>query len=225
MLIDKTTENYLLGKELSNGAFFNVPSDYVYERNQLLANLVKNKKVLHLGCADHVSLIAQKRKHGRYLHDLLVGSGSKVIGADVNLDALREMTALGIQDLYHIDEIPFDIDFDIVLVPDVIEHVGDVQNFLSDLQRFKCPVVVTTPNAFRIANRLQFRSELVNTDHKYWFSPYTLAKTVVDAGYEIEKFYYTDALPLRQPFRSLIKRLYPLTRDGLLVIMKSCQPI
>lgn len=219
MLINEQTKKYLLGNELSNGHYFEVYKNELHERNNLLVKLVSRKKILHLGCADHISLIAEKRKTGRYLHDLLVKSASLVVGADINQSALDEMRKFGIENLYHVNDIPEDIKFDLILVPDVIEHLGNVNEFLAGLEKYKSPIVITTPNAYRLANRFQLRAELVNTDHKYWFSPYTLAKSIYDAGYEVEKFYYTDALSLRSPIKSLLNLIYPLTRDGLVVVI------
>lgn len=223
MLIDNTAKDYLLGSKLSNGHKFPVLKSELYERNELLVKLVAQKKILHLGCADHIELIAKKRESGRYLHDLLVKSASLVIGADVNQPALDEMRKFGIENLYHVDAIPENVKFDLILVPDVIEHIGDVRQFLASLGKYKCPIIITTPNAYRLANRFKFKGELVNTDHKYWFSPYTLAKSIYDAGYQIDDYYYTDTLSLRSPIKSILKFIYPLVRDGLVVVFNKRQ--
>lgn len=220
MIIDNIVNSYLSGQILSSAHKFNVPKSELHERNTLLTKLAAAKNVLHLGCADHIELINKKREQGSYLHDLLVKSARFVVGADVNKPALAQMRKLGIENLYQVDDVPKELHFDLVLVPDVIEHIGNVNQFLIGLKKYDCSIVITTPNAYRLANRMQFKGELVNTDHKYWFSPYTLSKSIYDAGFEIQGFYYTDSLSLRQPIRSMLKMIYPITRDGLCVIIK-----
>ena len=221
MRVDAGTKKFLSGESLSNGAFFPVDRSPLIGRNQLLVDLVRNKSVLHLGCADHTSLIRKKREQGNYLHDLLGESASSLIGADINGEALSEMRALGIDHLYQVDDLPENAHYDLLVIPDVIEHVGDVSEFLTAIKRYSFDaVVITTPNAFRLRNRMLLSSELVNTDHRYWFSPYTLAKTVYESGFEISEFYYTDTpVTWKAPLSSLLKYWFPLCRDGLAVVM------
>lgn len=91
------------------------------------------------------------------------------------------MQSIGIQDLFTPANLPVGAQFDLVLVPDVVEHISNVRVFLEELRRFSAPIVLTTPNAFRYSNRLAFRTELINSDHKCWFSPYTLMRTLIQA--------------------------------------------
>lgn len=220
MKLDSKTIQYLNGSLLSNGEKFNFDNNKIIGRNALLAELVKGKNVLHLGCADHIDLIEQKRKLGIYLHDILEKNAKKIIGADVNKQAIDEMTKFGITNLCMADEIPVNEEFDIVLVPDVIEHVGNVESFLKSLEKYNCPIVITTPNAYCLANRFLFKYELINTDHRYYFSPYTLSKTVYSAGFIIKEFYYTDRLSIFSPIKSIFKIMFPLVRDGIAIIIE-----
>lgn len=221
MEIDDDTEDYLLGSELSNGRKFPVKWKPCIQRNRLLSALVKNKRVLHIGCADHVSLIHKKRSKGLYLHSILLESAGLLVGADINIEAIEEMRDYGFSNLYSIDEIPGHLEFDYALVPDVIEHVGNVEEFLKDLKKYRAKrFVLTTPNAYRLANRLLFRNELINTDHRCWFSPYTLAKAVRNAGFVIDEFHYTDRLAFSRPIGNIFRLLFPLCRDGLAVVLR-----
>ena len=217
MQINNDTEEFLRGKRISNGHFFFVPKSEVISRDALLLKLVYEKNALHLGCADHPDLIDSKRLSGRYLHENLKKYASKLVGVDINQDALKKMAKIGINDLYTPDFIP-DLNFDMVLAPDVIEHVPNVYEFLVGLRRYNAPeIVITTPNALRLRNRSLFRGELINTDHRYWFTPYTLAKVCVEAGYEINAMWYTDKLRLLQPIKSASKLQFPVCRDGLAI--------
>lgn len=221
MRLDAETKKFLLGESLSNGAYFPVGRSPLIGRNQLLVELVRDKSVLHLGCADHTSLIRKKREQGNYLHDLLGTSASSLVGADINGEALSEMRTLGIENLYQVDDLPADRHYDLVVVPDVIEHVGNVADFLIGLKQFSFDaIVITTPNALRLRNRTLFSAELVNTDHRYWFSPYTLSKTIYESGFQIQAFHYTDTpISWKSPLKGLLKYLFPLCRDGLAVVI------
>jgi 2-polyprenyl-3-methyl-5-hydroxy-6-metoxy-1,4-benzoquinol methylase len=220
MIINENKIKYLNGDLISNGEKFYFKNEKVRGRNELLSEIVRGKKILHLGCADHIELIEKKRKMGIYLHDILEKSANTIIGADVNKKAIEEMTKHGIKNLYMADQIPKDEVFDLVLVPDVIEHVGNVEDFLKSLEKYNCPIVITTPNAFSISNRLQFNYEFTNTDHRYNFTPYTLSKTVYSAGFNVVKYYYTDGLSIYSPIKSVLKIVYPLLRDGLLIVIE-----
>lgn len=222
MQINPTTIGYLTGRALSNGAHFPVNRSVLYSREDLLIYLTQNKRVIHLGCADHIELIKKKRETGRYLHDLIAANASRLIGLDTNKAALEEMKALGINDLFSAEDFPKNEHFDTLLVPDVIEHVPNVSTFLNGLRSYNTKtVIITTPNSFRLVNRTQFSSEFINTDHRYWFSPYTLAKVLYESGFVIKEFYYTDRLAYRHPIQSYLKWRYPLCRDGLAVVANS----
>jgi len=208
-------DSYLSGHTFSNSGKFRVARTPLIDRTELITGLAKGKRVMHLGCADHLPLIQQKRADGSYLHDRIGEVAERLVGVDTNAAALDEMRSAGIDDLYLPEDLPADITFDLVVAPDVIEHVGNVEDFLKYAGSFGCPVLVTTPNALGMDNRTGLRAEFVNTDHRYWFSPYTLARSIVAAGFTIDEFYYTGGFAKRKPIRSLISKYYPIWRNGL----------
>lgn len=219
MKIDKKAVEYLSGCKFSNGEKFHVGRAGLISRNKLIMNIARGKKVLHIGCADHVPLIEKKRAEGRYLHDLVGSEASALIGADINHEAIEKMREYGFRSVYHLDEVHREEKFDLLLVPDVIEHVPNVGAFLESLTEF-CfdELLITTPNAYRLRNRILFRQELINTDHRCWFSAYTLAKTVFESNFRVKEIFYTDVLSKRAPIRSFLKWKYPLCRDGLALL-------
>lgn len=221
MRLDSEAYGFLNGEKLCNGYYFPVDWEPVIERNSALRDVVRGKRVIHVGCADHINLIAEKRRSNRYLHDTLKSVATNVVGVDVNKEALVEMEKIGFWELYTPEEFPVGRDFDLIVAADVIEHVPNVGEFLKELRSFRCErVVITTPNAFRLRNRRLWRAELVNTDHRYWFSPYTLAKSLVESGIEIEKMSYTDRVAWTSPLESLKKICFPICRDGLMAVGK-----
>lgn len=205
------------GARVSTAAVFDVSPVPLQGRNELLASLVAGKQCLHVGCADHPEVIQRKRDKGTYLHDVLRGSARTLLGVDVDPQAVALARASGASDIYLPEDLPKH-EFDIVCAPDVIEHVGDARSFLEGLRRYGGKeYVVTTPNAYRLRNRLSFSAELINTDHACWYSPYTLCKAVSLAGYEVEAIWYTDSLRFGEPVKNALKKRFPLCRDGLCV--------
>jgi hypothetical protein len=83
-------------------------------------------------------------------------------------------------------------------------------------------LVTTTPNVFRIQNLINTlrAREYINSDHRYWFSPYTLAKVLSQAGYDDVEIDLVWDAPLRTGFSGMAKRLigatWPATRDCLI---------
>jgi len=83
--------------------------------------------------------------------------------------------------------------FDIALFGEVVEHISNPVAFL---QRFREnygdiieQIVITVPNALRAGNvRGAFRNtETINSDHRFFFTPYTIAKVACDAGFTPEE--------------------------------------
>lgn len=212
---------YLDGAELTDVGLFAFPGPHDNEiigRNDLLARLCSGKSVLHVGCADHVEIIARRRADGTYLHDVLLGCSREVVGVDTNSEALNVMRSLGIKDVYTPDKLPAR-SWDVVLVPDVIEHVGNVAQFLADLGEIHADqFVFTTPNVFALSNRKRFSVEANNSDHRYWFSPYTLARTLHGGGFRVTETLFTGDATRWHPLRYWLKRRYPLCRSGLVAI-------
>jgi len=75
--------------------------------------------------------------------------------------------------------------FDLVIVPEVIEHVGNVQQFLEELDGLSFgDLVITAPDAFLLHKNFSYDhvteivSEVVHPDHNCWYSPYTLNNVV-----------------------------------------------
>jgi hypothetical protein len=80
--------------------------------------------------------------------------------------------------------------YDFVLIPEVIEHVGDLEGFLAEIDQVQFnSVVITAPDAYSCMSRHfdllkdedkdeETFVEVVHPDHNCWFSPYTLANVV-----------------------------------------------
>ena len=113
--------------------------------------------------------------------------------------------------------------FDYTLLGEVMEHIGNpvhfLKSFLSNYKENTGQVIITVPNAFRVDNILNvFKArEANNSDHRFFFTPYTIAKVAWDAGLapvSIQVALYSAAGPLK---RAILNR-FPLLGENLVYI-------
>lgn len=219
MKLDPQTLDYLSGKTFSNGHRFDLGNRRpALRRFERLIQLCAGQRVLHVGCCDHLGLVRDKVAQGVYLHQHLCRAAAHCVGVDTNADGVALLRELNFPEVYLPDEVP-DNEFDICLLADVIEHVGDVVSFLRSMRRYRFrQIVVVTPNLFRLRNWLS-TGEVVNTDHRYWFSPFTLCKVLVDAGYTPQsvELCHSDHVTARGALLARVLDWMPKYRDTLIV--------
>ena len=219
MKFDLRTRNFLSGARFSNAERFDLGNrGRALRRVERLVDLCRGQRVLHVGCCDHLDLIRSKVAQGVYLHQHLCKVAARCVGSDINEQGIALLHELGFPEVYRPDAVP-DVEYDICLLADVIEHVGDVVAFLKAMHRYSFKqIVVATPNAFRLRNFLS-SGELINTDHRYWFTPYTLCKVLVDAGYEPQRveLCHSDYLSGKGALAARLLDFMPKYRDTLIV--------
>ncbi len=236
MIYTEIDKEYLNGTRFSNGEKFNLVNntDILY-RDDYLLKIAKDKKIIHLGFVDHLPLIDDKIKKGKWLHKKLMDVSEVCYGIDINKEGIEY-----IQNKYNYDKlyaldivgdlIPDEIrntKIDYLLIPDVIEHIGNPVTFLSSIrEKFKDnidKVIITTPNALRLNNfKNNFKNiEVINTDHRFWFTPYTISKIATDAGYLINDlgFYEHGVLSRRQIIKKMFINRYYTFKDTLILDM------
>jgi 2-polyprenyl-3-methyl-5-hydroxy-6-metoxy-1,4-benzoquinol methylase len=214
-----TTRAHLDGSTFSNAHRFDLGNQgRAPRRVERLVDLCRNKKVLHVGCCDHLDLIRSKVTQGVYLHQNLCAAARRCVGMDISEPEVALLHELGFPEVYTPANVPDD-EYDICLLADVIEHVGDVVSFLKSMQRYRFKtLVVATPNAFRLRNFLS-QGELINTDHRYWFTPYTLCKVLTDAGYQAQQveLCHSDYVSRKGALAARVLDFMPKYRDTLIV--------
>jgi hypothetical protein len=227
MILSPETLDHLHGRRFSNGRAFDLGNrGPALRRSDRLVQLVTGRRVLHIGCCDHLPLIEQKMAGGLYLHQNLSRVAATCVGVDTNVEGVQLLRRLGFSETYLPDEVPdtgAQQPYDICLLADVIEHVGDPVTFLRSMRRYSFKsLVVVTPNAFRWRNSLP-GPELINTDHRFWFSPYTLCRVLVDAGYEPEQveLCHGDHATWRGALAARVLDVFPRWRETLLVQARS----
>lgn len=204
-------------------------------RGDVLARWAMGRRVLHVGFADHVPLIASRMADGSWLHARLSRSASMCQGIDISPEAVNTARALGFDNVHALDIFAPDAlatldrwQVDLVMVPDVIEHVPDPAGFLRRLAQClpAAEFVVTVPNALSLRNAVQAAGglERINTDHRVWFSPFTLLKVLADAGLRAESLHGCPVSPPGSTKGRLLRALMqwrPIWSDVLLVCARA----
>lgn len=154
--------------------------EIVDNRKILFEKLCKNKKVLHVGCTDYPF-----SEYENNLHSYLNTIGVEFLdGMDIDEDGIQEMKKYVSGDYYtNLKDIKKT--YDIVLVPETIEHIPNIQIFLSELEAINTThIFITAPCFFNEFKNKEFGFvnekyyEIVHPDHKVWFTPYTLKNCI-----------------------------------------------
>jgi hypothetical protein len=240
MKLDSTVLSYIDGKSFSDVFALSIEQlGRIRGRMEFVEEIVNGKSVLHIGCLDHVQLIESRIQSGIWFHQRLTNIASECLGIDINqedVDFVREK--------YHISNIDFgDIvspnknqriiskHWDYVVFGEVLEHIDNPVYFLSQfIYNYGDnigKIVITVPNALRFSNiRRVFKNlEVINSDHRYWFTPYTIWKVVNQAGLFVDTIQLCTAGDSNNLFKDKIKNIilakYPLLYDGIVII---CHP-
>ena len=233
----KAIHEYLTGKRLSENLKITFPksSHAPFYKIPLLEKIVKNKKVIHLGCCDHIEVIDAKIKKNIWLHERLIKVTQKCFGIDINSDGIQYLkTKHHIDNICHANIVEDDIPeiqnerWDFILIGELLEHLDQPQLFLRKLQEKYSEnvreMIITVPNAFYLRNFVHalMRYEISNSDHRTWFSPYTLARNLSQVGIEIENIYFVQAIQISKPFflAKLFLSIFPALRSTLVVTAK-----
>jgi len=176
-----------------------------YLKQTLIATLIKGKSVVHYGCVDdNKTLIDAKMNKGYYLHKLVTDSTTRCIGIDINkplINYLREQYAIN-NIFYGNVEDPrsFDLDinelkqYEILLIPDLIEHLDNVGKMLEGIKEFFSPQVklyIMTPNPFGYLNFIAtfLRREIYSPHHTCLFTTESMKVLLDRHGFKINRVY------------------------------------
>ncbi|MGB6876743.1 MAG: methyltransferase domain-containing protein [Candidatus Acidiferrales bacterium] len=171
-------------------------AQFVGSRNESILRYCAGKTVLHLGFVDE-GLLEDRLREQSWLHARLAQVARKLVGVDVSAQGVNRARELGYNDCYvgdveKLSAVPFPrLDYDIILAPDIIEHLANPGLFLSELRQIltdSMVVLVTTPNALSIRTFFYPLSgtEVVHPDHNFYYSPTTLPTLLKKHGYKIE---------------------------------------
>jgi len=148
----------------------------VPDRKEWFASICRDQAILHVGCCD-VPVFAPDTN----LHIFLARLTSRLDGLDVSEEGIRVLER-HVHGNYFTSPRDVREDYDLVIVPEVLEHTRDPESFLRELFRVSARRFLFTAPSFewfrqtREENGVFFES--VHGDHKAWYSPYTLLNTL-----------------------------------------------
>lgn len=152
-----------------------------YNRHDFFASVVKNKKVLHVGCTDYPFCNASDG----HLHIHLDKYASKLDGFDVDTDGFKILQPK-VKGKFYSDWNSITDQYDIIIATEVIEHVGNVEEFIKNLDKINSKYLfVSIPDAFscmkghfEYLDNSETFIEIVHSDHNAWYSPYTIKNSI-----------------------------------------------
>jgi SAM-dependent methyltransferase len=152
-------------------------------------------EVAHLGCADS-PYTEELLAAGMLLHARLVRV-ARVTGFDVDQGGLEQLRRAFPDERFVATDITDGVAdedrgrYELVIAGEVLEHVPDADSFLRATAALLAPggrLCVTVPNACcpKIGLRSLAGRESVHPDHRVYYGPRTLTRTLRGAGFEIE---------------------------------------
>jgi len=229
--------NMLKGNTFSNGYKLHIQNELHTDRITFLENVVEGKKIIHVGFCDHIPLLEKKISNNTWVHARLVNKSKKCIGVDTDKSAVNI-----IREKYNIDNI-FAVDiinemfdeistdqWDYILLGEILEHVDNPVDFLNQIKKrygkYIREIIITVPNALRYENYTYGLKniEFINSDHRYWFTPYTISKVMFQADISPSAYYLLSNniqnFPKNPKYWKayMIKKKKPLFRENLVAI-------
>jgi len=182
-----------------------------------------NSKILDIGCNDG--------KIMRFFEN------PKYYGIDIDKDLIFQLKEQGINakvvDLNK-DAIPFeDIEFDYLLLLDVLEHIIDPRKLLSDIKKRineSSKILITLPNDYHILNKIRFllngyltQDPFAPYGHLHYFPIKTGEKLLKSSGFKIlKKIPISPEKPnfLTRNIKNFLSKTFPqsFARDILYVL-------
>jgi 2-polyprenyl-3-methyl-5-hydroxy-6-metoxy-1,4-benzoquinol methylase len=236
MKIADTVLPYLIGEKFSNGLTLPIAKkrDLFPNRIDYVCEYLSGKKVLHVGCVDHV--IKEKVKQNKWLHARIDDVAKLQLGIDINKEGIaflkKELLITNVIYENILDELePNQLikneKWDVMFLGEILEHVDNPVTFLSGIKKKYAPhvqkMMITVPNAFTLSNFLLALKgkECINSDHRSWFSPFTLSKILCLSGFNIVEFDFVTSFPedyKKDFFKRILLKKYPALNSNIIMI-------
>lgn len=175
----------------------------IYVKQDLISNLVKGRSVVHYGCVDDdLPLIEGKLQKGYYLHKLVTEISTKCIGIDLNKELIGilktkyQINNIIYGDVENPETFAMNIkelkDYEVLLIPDLIEHLNNVGNMLEGIKKHFSPdikIYIMTPNPSGYLNFIAtfLRKEIYTEHHTCLFTTECMQVILKRHGIKIDK--------------------------------------
>ena len=224
MRIEPEVLKYLKGEEFKTSLFVDIGKSKhkIISREAAITEMIRDQNVIHIGCSDHIPVIKQKISNNTWLHKLITDNAKNCIGIDIDKESIEFIKKeTEYKNVFHGDILTVNFEgineshWDYVVFGEIVEHLDNPVNFLKVFkERYGDRVkkfIITVPSIYNIH---QFRNmmnylEIINSDHRFWFTPYTIAKVLVSSGYNPEKITYANlqSLNIRELIIRKLKRI------------------
>jgi SAM-dependent methyltransferase len=195
-------------------------------------------EVAHLGCADS-PYTSELLAAGSLLHSRLVGV-ARVTGIDVDAGAVELVRRAHSGERFVVGDITAGVADDergryaMLIAGEVLEHVPDADAFLRACVTLLADdgrLCVTVPNACcpKVGLRALAGRESVHPDHRVYYGPRTLVRTLAGAGLEVQSLASCFAPVAGRAGRAIINPLLALDHrlfqgpvgDGLIAVARA----
>jgi SAM-dependent methyltransferase len=169
-------------------------------RDDYIVSLCRAKRVLHLGCTDSPVYETQLQAN-RLLHLKIMAVAEYILGVDIDDKALQwfrssfggEYMLADLEDGSWVELVDGQY-FDIILLPDVLEHVNNQFSVLMNIRKVAAPgakLLVSVPNTYSVKGmaRAVFCYERIHPSHVAFHSFYTLNTILSRSGWESSEFF------------------------------------
>lgn len=170
-----------------------IPVAPVVDRVAYILRQCQGKRVLHLGCGWPPG----------YLHQAILQVAERAYGVDIDVPTaidgkLQAQDAVYWSiDLDHAPIVPGDGVFDMILLPEILEHLGNPRALLEMLRHCQLPLLISAPNAHSDIGYKHVTGgiENVHKAHFCYYSWHTLKALVEVCGYAIQDFCWYNGRP------------------------------
>ena len=161
------------------------------DRCQYIAQQAIGKKVLDVGVVEH---FAEASQRDEWLHEHVRRAASSCLGVDTLEDGVRDLRERDYQVICaDVAQAPLNEIFDLVVMGDVIEHVGNPGALMKNAALMLAEggrLLITTPNPWYLnpilKNIFEGQSFTDSADHVMWFDPSTIAEIGQRAGLALD---------------------------------------
>ena len=114
--------------------------------------------------------------------------------------------------------------WDYMVLAEIVEHFDNPVEYLTRIRKFYREhidqLIVTVPNALAAGN---FRhatagTEHINSDHRYWFTPYTISKVLTRVGFQMDVIRMCVREQHQSFWKNARQRKSPILRNGIIVV-------
>lgn len=194
----------LEGASITHNLRYSGDSDFRDHKIAFVIKYCSDKDVLDIGCVQHDP---QAYKSRFWLHKAVKAVARSVHGLDLHEEGVRVLQAQGF-DVVLADAENFALhrQFDVIVAGDIIEHLGDLNGFLTSCRTHLRPGG-RLPNPWYWRNTLKaaLHSEVLNNpEHVLWICPRLLRQLVRRHGMDVGEIQFGS--------RFMRDRVLPLPR-------------